>query len=241
MDHGLDMQVLAVVAGCVVVWGLVSARMERISVTAPIAFVLLGLVVSNEPLSFIDIGLRSSSVREIAEITLALVLFADASRVNLSALRADIAVPARLLGIGLPLTIAAGTVAALLVAHGDVWLAALIAASVAPTDAALGASIMHDERVPARVRRILNVESGLNDGIATPFVPSSSPARPQLPRCRTARACGARWQTSRSAWASASGSAPPAGSCSVWRAPEVGAPRRFDPSPSWVWRCSPTP
>jgi NhaP-type Na+/H+ or K+/H+ antiporter len=170
MDHGVDTTAVAVVAACVVLWGLVSARLERINVTAPIAFVLFGLAVSNEPLALVDIGLHSTAVRHIAEITLALVLFADAARVNLAALRADVGVPARLLGIGLPLTIAAGTAAALLVVHGDLWLAAVIGAAVAPTDAALGASIMHDERVPRRVRRILNVESGLNDGIATPFV-----------------------------------------------------------------------
>jgi NhaP-type Na+/H+ or K+/H+ antiporter len=49
-------------------------------------------------------------------------------------------------------------------------VAAAVAAIVAPTDAALGAPVMSNERVPARVRRVLNVESGLNDGIATPFV-----------------------------------------------------------------------
>ena len=170
MDHGLDTGTIAVVAACVVVWGLVSARLERANITAPIAFVLLGLAVSSEPLAFVDVGVRSTSVKHIAEITLALVLFADASRVNLAALREDVSVPSRLLGVGLPLTIAAGTAAALLVTGGDLWLAAVVGATVAPTDAALGASIMHDERVPARVRRILNVESGLNDGIATPFV-----------------------------------------------------------------------
>src|SRR6476646_4096760 len=154
MEHGLDTSAMAVIAGCVVLWGLVSARLERIAVTAPIAFVVMGLVLNHEPLSLIHIDLRSTQVRHIAEITLALVLFADASRVNLRALRADAAVPARLLGIGLPLTIAAGSAAALLVAHGNLWLAAVIGASVAPTDAALSASIMHDERVPARVRRI---------------------------------------------------------------------------------------
>jgi NhaP-type Na+/H+ or K+/H+ antiporter len=173
MEHGVDTAVTAVIAvfaACLVLWGLVSARLERMSITAPIAFVALGFIVANEPLSIIDIGVHSTTVRHIAEITLALVLFADASRVNVRALRSDAKVPSRLLGIGLPLTIAAGVVAALLVTHGNLWLAALIGASVAPTDAALGASLMQDARVPARVRRILNVESGLNDGIATPFV-----------------------------------------------------------------------
>ncbi len=86
-------------------------------------------------------------------------------------LRASAALPARLLAVGLPLTIAAGAAAAwLLYGSSGIWVAAAIGAIVAPTDAALGASVMQDERVPAGVRRLINVESGLNDGIATPFV-----------------------------------------------------------------------
>jgi sodium/hydrogen antiporter len=171
VEHGLDTGALAVVAGCFVLWGLVSARLERLNVSAPIALVVLGLLVAHEPLSLLDVQIHSSTARGIAEITLALVLFSDASRVNVRALRADVALPVRLLGIGLPLTIAAGAASAAALFGGvDLWVAALIGAIVAPTDAALGASIMQDERVPARVRRVLNVESGLNDGIATPFV-----------------------------------------------------------------------
>jgi NhaP-type Na+/H+ or K+/H+ antiporter len=171
VEHGLDTGVLAVVAACFVLWGLVSGRLERLNVTAPIAFVVLGLAVAHEPLSLIDAQVQASTLRSIAEITLALVLFGDASRVNVRALRADVGLAVRLLGIGLPLTIAAGAAGAAVLFGGvDVWVAALIGAIVAPTDAALGASIMQDERVPARVRRVLNVESGLNDGIATPFV-----------------------------------------------------------------------
>jgi len=171
VEHGLDTGALAVVAGCFVLWALVSARLERLYVSAPIAFVGLGLVVAHEPLSLLDIQIKSSTGRSVAEITLALVLFSDASRVNVRALRADVALPVRLLTIGLPLTIAAGAACAAALFGGvNVWVAALIGAIVAPTDAALGASIMQDQRVPARVRRVLNVESGLNDGIATPFV-----------------------------------------------------------------------
>jgi NhaP-type Na+/H+ or K+/H+ antiporter len=119
----------------------------------------------------VHFNLHSSTIRALAEVTLALVLFADASRVNVRALRADAAFPARLLGIGLPLTIGAGAgAAALLFGGSGLWVAAAIGAIVAPTDAALGASIMADERVPSGVRRLINVESGLNDGIATPFV-----------------------------------------------------------------------
>jgi sodium/hydrogen antiporter len=171
MEHGLDTEALAVIAACVIFWGVVSARFERANVTAPVAFVALGLIAANGPLSLIDIDVQSGDLRSIAEVTLALVLFADASRVNVRALRSDPAIPTRLLAIGLPLTIGLGTLIALVTFGGiDPWIAAVIAAAVAPTDAALGASIMEDLRVPGRIRRVLNVESGLNDGIATPFV-----------------------------------------------------------------------
>jgi sodium/hydrogen antiporter len=170
MEHGLDTQAIAVVAGCFVLWGLISARSERINVTGPIAFVALGLLVAHEPLALIDVDLESATVQSIAELTLAVVLFSDASRVNVRALRADAAIPGRLLGVGLLLTIALGAGVAAVVFGGDLCVAALIGAAVAPTDAALGASILEDRRIPGRVRRVLNVESGLNDGIATPFV-----------------------------------------------------------------------
>ena len=171
MTHDLNLTALAVVSACLIIWGLVSARLERWDVSAPIAFVVLGLVVTHGPTAIVHFNLHSSSIRSLAEVTLALVLFADASRVNVRALRSDVALPARLLGLGLPLTIGAGAAtAALLFGSSGLWVAAVIGAIVAPTDAALGASIMQDERVPSGVRRLLNVESGLNDGIATPFV-----------------------------------------------------------------------
>ncbi len=171
MNHDLDLAALAVVSACVLIWGLVSARLERWDVSAPIAFVALGLLVTHGPTAMVHFSLHSSGIRSLAEFTLALVLFADASRVNVRALRADANLPARLLGVGLPLTIGAGTlVAGVLFRGSGLWVAAAIGAIVAPTDAALGASIMQDERVPSGVRRLLNVESGLNDGIATPFV-----------------------------------------------------------------------
>jgi NhaP-type Na+/H+ or K+/H+ antiporter len=110
-------------------------------------------------------------VKSLAEVTLVLVLFSDASRVGLRDLHADVGLYLRLLGVGLPLTIALGTLLALALFTGmNIWLALLIGAALAPTDAALGAGLMVNQAVPARIRRIINVESGLNDGIATPFV-----------------------------------------------------------------------
>jgi sodium/hydrogen antiporter len=171
MEHGLDTGVIAVVAASALLWSLLSARLERFHISAPMAFVVLGLVSAHGPLALIDVHLHSSTARSLAEVTLALVLFVDASRINVRELKADAALPVRLLGIGLPLTIGLGCiVAAGLYRSTGLWVAALIAAAVAPTDAALGAPVVQDTRVPPRIRRVLNVESGLNDGIATPFV-----------------------------------------------------------------------
>jgi sodium/hydrogen antiporter len=162
---------LALVAALVFAWGALSARLERFDVTAPIMFVIAGLVLTHGPLAVLGVTPSHEEVKTLAEITLVLVLFSDASRVGLRDLRAELGLCLRLLGIGLPLTIGLGTLLALALFGGiNIWLALLIGAALAPTDAALGAGVMVNRAVPARIRRLINVESGLNDGIATPFV-----------------------------------------------------------------------
>ncbi len=171
MIHNLDTAAFATAAACIVLWSVFSARLERLYISAPIALLVMGLVVTHGPLAIIRFNPHSSTVRSLAEVTLALVLFTDASRVNITELRRDIGLPVRLLAFGLPLTIGVGTATAFAVIPGDSWwVAATIGSIVAPTDAALGASIMGDTRIPNRIQRLLNIESGLNDGIATPFV-----------------------------------------------------------------------
>jgi sodium/hydrogen antiporter len=162
---------LAIVAALVFGWGTFSARLERFDVTAPIAFVLAGLLLTHGPLAVLGIMPSNTLVKDLAEFTLALILFSDASRVGLRELRAQAGLYLRLLGVALPLTIGLGTLlAAGLVGTGDYWLALLVGAALAPTDAALGAGMIANPVVPAGLRRLINVESGLNDGIATPFV-----------------------------------------------------------------------
>ena len=171
METGLNLAVVAAIAASVVLWSLVSGRLERWNISAPMAFVAIGLAVGNRPLHLVEVRLGSQGLRELAEIALAVVLFGDAATVSVGKLRRDVALPGRLLLVGLPLTMALGAVAAHWLLPGlSWWVCGVIGAAVAPTDAALGAAIMEDERVPARIRRVLNVESGLNDGIATPFV-----------------------------------------------------------------------
>jgi sodium/hydrogen antiporter len=161
---------LAIVAALVFGWGTLSARLERFDVTAPITFVLAGLLLTHGPLAVLGIAPSKELIKELAEFTLALVLFSDASRVGLHELRADARLYVGLLAVALPLTIGLGTLLALWLTGTGIWLALLVGAALAPTDAALGAGMMANPVVPARIRRLVNVESGLNDGIATPFV-----------------------------------------------------------------------
>jgi sodium/hydrogen antiporter len=169
-EHGLDTETLVIAAACIALWALTARRLASWNISSAMAMVVLGVVVTNPPLDLIDLSPNSESVQLITELALALVLFSDASRVNLRELRADPGLPIRLLLIGLPLTIALGFVAATVLTDLDPWLCALAATALAPTDAALGAPVVADPRVPIRIRRTLNVESGLNDGLATPLV-----------------------------------------------------------------------
>lgn len=148
----------------------VSRRLEGTSVTAAIVFTAVGLLVGAEALGLVDPSPAGRTVRLLAQATLAIVLFSDASRIDLGALRDEFRVPARLLGIGLPLTIAAGFGTALLVFGSISWPEALLLAIVlAPTDAALGQSVVTLPSLPSTIRQGLNVESGLNDGLCVPL------------------------------------------------------------------------
>src|SRR3954454_2077611 len=162
---------LAVVALALLGVAAISRRLSGTAVTPAMVFVLVGFLVGPEVLGGIDLESSSGTVRTLAEATLALVLFCDASRIDLRLLRGEVGVPVRLLGIGLPLTIALGTVAAVVVfGQLSVEEALILAIVLAPTDAALGQAVVTDPRVPGRLRQGLNVESGLNDGICVPLL-----------------------------------------------------------------------
>ena len=162
---------LAILAAALMLYAVASGRLSRTVLTPAIAFLSAGIVLGDAVLGWFTVEADGDALRLIAETTLTLVLFADASRINLRLLRQEIAVPARLLGIGLPLTILVGTGVVLLVLPElAVVEAALLAIAVAPTDAALGQAVISDERVPSRIRQGLNVESGLNDGLCVPLL-----------------------------------------------------------------------
>ncbi len=162
---------LAFVAVLLLAYAALSARLRSTVVTQAMVFVVFGLLVGNRVLDLVDADAANQFVRLLAEATLTLVLFTDAARVDLGALRREYAVPTRLLGVGLPLTIVAGTVAGLaLFGQLDLWTAAALATILAPTDAALGLPVVTNLRLPSRIRQGLNVESGLNDGVCVPLL-----------------------------------------------------------------------
>ena len=162
---------LAIVALALLGVAAVSRRLTGSPVTLAMVFVAVGLLVGPEVLGGIDLESSSSTVRTLAEATLALVLFCDASRIDLGHLRLEVAVPVRLLGIGLPLTIALGAVAAAgILDQLSLEEAVILAVVLAPTDAALGQAVVTEPRIPGRIRQGLNVESGLNDGICVPLL-----------------------------------------------------------------------
>ncbi len=162
---------LAATAGIVIAYAGLSRFLDRTPVSAPIFFLSLGFLAGNKGLGWIDLSPSSEQIRVLAELTLTLVLFADASRIDVSALRREYAVPARLLGIGLPLTILAGWGLGVGM-FGSIRPSELLILAVilAPTDAALGQAVVTDARIPSRIRQGLNVESGLNDGICVPLL-----------------------------------------------------------------------
>jgi NhaP-type Na+/H+ or K+/H+ antiporter len=169
-DH-LSPELAAAVVFALLVLGFtaVSAALGRRLITAPLAFLAIGAVLGFTvgPIQ----GSATSSVKLVAEITLVLILFHDAAQVRPKEIGSDGGLYARLLLIGFPLTILLGYLIALaLFPDIPVMMAFLIAAALAPTDAGLGAPTVLNPVVPTRVRRALNVESGLNDGLATPIV-----------------------------------------------------------------------
>ena len=165
----MDVTVVVIVAAALFGWGLFSNRLERADLTAPIAFTTVGAIVAG--LGLVDAPSAPEDLTPLVEITLVWVLFSDAARLPLQELRRDGGTYLRLLALGLPLTILLGWgLAAWLFPALGMWLALFVGAALAPTDAALGLPVVSNPAVPARIRQLITVESGLNDGIVTPVV-----------------------------------------------------------------------
>ncbi|MEV1027103.1 cation:proton antiporter [Streptomyces sp. NPDC050264] len=158
--------VAAVTAG----YALISGRLTMTAVSTPMVFTGVGVAIGPAGLGLLDLESDAGPVLTLVEAALTLVLFTGATSIRRRDLRLGGFLAGRLLGIGLPLTIGAGWLLAWPLLPGlTLWELALLGAVLAPTDAALGKTAVSDPRVPTMVRGGLNVESGLNDGMALPF------------------------------------------------------------------------
>jgi sodium/hydrogen antiporter len=150
-------------------YGLFSKLSAKSIVSAPMVFVGVGVLISIFNTDVIERSPEASYVKVLAELTLLLVLFIDASTIDREKLKLDRSLPLRLLGIGLPLTMILGALLAIPLFPGEpVWALVVLAFILSPTDAALGQAVVTGTQVPLRIRQTINVESGLNDGIALP-------------------------------------------------------------------------
>lgn len=166
-----DLLIAAIVLFCIILAAAFSRRIQGTILTMPIIYVVIGLLLSDLGFNVISPGGDSELVQIVAEITLVLVLFSDASRISIKGLINNHKFPVRLLSIGLPLTMLLGTFLASLIFDTIIFAeAAIVGILLAPTDASLGQAVITNKLVPQRIRQTLNVESGLNDGIAMPFL-----------------------------------------------------------------------
>ncbi len=162
---------IALVALVILAYTLIAVRLDRLSISGPIILVTVGALVGPAGVGLVVAPATSEPFRVLAELTLALLLFTDASTISLREAGRIAWLPGRLLAFGLPLTIAAGALIGwLLFPALGVGFALVMGSILAPTDAALSLPVLLDRGIPVRVRRTFNIESGLNDGIATPFV-----------------------------------------------------------------------
>ncbi len=157
-----------------ILYGVVSRPLDARGVTSAMIFTAAGLIVGTSALNLVNIHVESRVAERFCEFALVFLLFSDSTRIDLAGLRQHLSWPSRLLLIGLPLTILAGFGAGLLVFPGIALASAFVLSTMlCSTDAALGQRVVSDTSVPARVRQALDVESGLNDGLAVPFFGSS--------------------------------------------------------------------
>jgi len=149
---------------------MISKKVEKLPFSLPMLFTIFGFLIGNQVLGWVPITFEEHSVHILATLALILVLFTDAARIKLDLLARYHDIPLRTLLIGMPLVILAGTLVAYYLLGLTFWQSALLASLLAPTDAALGQAVLDDEDVPIRIRQGINIESGLNDGLALPIV-----------------------------------------------------------------------
>ena len=162
---------MAILAAFIFIYSIASGGLEKTPINGAIVFAAFGLIVGPLGLDLLTLDVDAEGLSTLAELTLALLLFADAANADLEKLKQFSRIPQRLLLVGLPLTILLGFGAGVILFSGLTLLEiAVLATMLAPTDAALGKAVVTNETVPSNIRESLNVESGLNDGICVPIL-----------------------------------------------------------------------
>lgn len=164
-------QNLLIVSLFILLFGIFAKKIDKSIISGPVLALFLGLLFGPMVLKLADVSLGKEEYKLIAELALALVLFSDASKANLTVLKRNADLPIRLLLIGLPLTIVFGMAIGFMIFKDFSWIEiAILATMLAPTDAALGKAVVSNKAVPVKIREALNTESGLNDGISVPIL-----------------------------------------------------------------------
>lgn len=162
---------IAVIALFAFLYSAVAGGVERTLISGPMIFVCFGLLFGPLGLGVLRFDVSNTDLRLLADLTLALILFIDASNADLSVLKRSFKIPQRMLVFGLPFIIFLGFCIGYLIFDGLTLIElAILATMLAATDAALGKAVITNTEVPADIREGLNVESGLNDGICVPVL-----------------------------------------------------------------------
>ena len=165
-----DVTTLLVFASMLLLAVLLSALAKRSVLSTAVLFLGAGVLFGPGVWNVVDISATDPMIKRFAELALFSILFTDGMEMTVSRLRETWRLPGRALVIGLPLTLLLIALLARFVA-GTTWAEAfLVGAALSPTDPVFAAAIIGEESVPQRLRHLLNVESGLNDGLALPIV-----------------------------------------------------------------------
>lgn len=162
---------IGLIAAIILLYGCIAKRIERSCLSGPLLFMAAGYIFGPHGFGILTFNTSTDAIRILAEFTLAVVLFNDATGIGVKPLRKHPQIPSRTLLFGLPLTLVLGAVIAKWIFPALSWVeAGLLSSVLAPTDAALGLAVIKNHFVPTEIRQGINAESGLNDGICVPFL-----------------------------------------------------------------------
>jgi len=161
---------LLVLGGLLVIGALLSGLAHRSFLSLTALFVLAGFALGDGGLDVLTLDPKSGFVSALALVALIVILFRDGLEVEAEMLQTEWRLPLRKLVLAMPITAAVVALAARLLTDLGWTECFLLGALLAPTDPVLSSSVVTNPRVPRLVRHSLNLESGLNDGLALPAV-----------------------------------------------------------------------